>query len=229
MIYFARKKKRITKSAFENLYLKQRIPVKKIRKIFDIGMGTFYKYLNGYKIPKRKFIRRKGENHWLYNTKWSKQQHIKAKIRMSGKNNHNYGKVGKDTTGWKTGKKYGSGYIYIYSPNHPGNNRRYIAEHRLVMEKHLGRYLIQGEEIHHVNGIKDDNRLSNLMLFSSRSEHMAFDKSQRFQIMLNVKYLNKILPKFNRKDLYTIQILITNLLTQRIPRKKPRRWNLIKQ
>ena len=106
IIYFGSKKHRITKALFEKLYLKQRIPVKKIRKILDIGMGTFYKYLSGYKIPKRTFSMPKGKKHWAYNTKWSKQQRIKAKKRMSGKNNHNYGKFGKESTGWKTGRKY---------------------------------------------------------------------------------------------------------------------------
>jgi uncharacterized protein (DUF1330 family) len=214
IIYFGSKKHRITKALFEKLYLKQRIPVKKIRKILDIGMGTFYKYLSGYKIPKRTFTMPKEKKHWAYNTKWSKQQRIKAKKRMSGKNNHNYGKFGKESTGWKTGRKYGSGYIYVYVPSHPGHKRRYVAEHRLVMEKHLGRYLKPGEEIHHINGIKDDNRLSNLMLFSSRSEHLSYDKKQRRSIMLNLANIKQFLNKFNKRKLIKIRNIVDELLNQ---------------
>jgi len=80
---------------------------------------------------------------------------------------------------WKGGRsKNQAGYIYIYNPNHPfANKDNCIFEHRLVMEKHLGRYLTPKEVVHHINGIKDDNRIENLKLFKNESEHIKFHKA----------------------------------------------------
>jgi endogenous inhibitor of DNA gyrase (YacG/DUF329 family) len=65
-----------------------------------------------------------------------------------------------------------AGYIKVWEPENSGAHEGWMLEHRVVMERHLGRLLSRTETVHHQNGVKDDNRLENLVVLS-RAAHTA--------------------------------------------------------
>lgn len=62
-----------------------------------------------------------------------------------------------------------NGYKTIYKPNceNKKNSAGQVLEHTWVMSQYLGRPLRKGESVHHKNGIRHDNRIENLELWSS--------------------------------------------------------------
>ena len=104
------------------------------------------------------------------------------KISKEGRENISNGKMGCKNPNWKRGQRKSCGYFYILTKDHPGaNGVGYVAQHRLVMEAHIGRYLAKEERIHHKNGIKCDNRLENLQLLTGIGENTAIHNSERFK------------------------------------------------
>jgi len=98
---------------------------------------------------------------------------------------------------WKNGRYNCSGYIYKLCPDHPfANCQGYVYEHRVVMEKHIGRYLKLEEKVHHVNGIKTDNRIENLELFKNNTEHiLSHDKNYFLKHYKGEKHWKTILKE----------------------------------
>lgn len=91
----------------------------------------------------------------------------------------------------KGGQTIKDGYILVFQRNHPfASKNNYVRRARLVAEKCLGRYLTRKEQVHHINGITDDDRPENLYLFPSNSLHRIFHGSKN-----KPKLISNIFPQ----------------------------------
>jgi hypothetical protein len=91
---------------------------------------------------------------------------------------------------WKGGVIVERGYKLVECGDHPdgivkGGGKKYIREHRLIMEKEIGRRLKSNECVHHVDGDRKNNSIDNLVLMT-HSEHSKMHRK---------KYWNRTLCK----------------------------------
>ena len=78
-------------------------------------------------------------------------------------------KVGEENSNWKGGRTKANGYIFIRTKRISGGaGSAYKAEHHIVWEQHYGK-LPKGWVVHHLNGIRDDNRIENLVAMPRKS------------------------------------------------------------
>lgn len=91
---------------------------------------------------------------------------------------------GKNHWNWKGGRRLQGDYYVIYAPDHPHANKRFrvIYEHVLIWEQTHHRLLPEGWVVHHLNGIKTDNRPINLVGLPNRKHSQVLTaKARRIQ------------------------------------------------
>ena len=144
-------KVKLDKGKLEELYWKGEMTQPEIAKVLGCTLRVVFERMKEYKIPTRG---------------------CHEAVKLMYKNHPERIKRMEHSTNWRGGKVKHQGYILIYKPMHPNNANGYVPEHRLVMEKSLGRFLKSTELVHHKNQKRDDNRIENLALLA-RTTHMG--------------------------------------------------------
>lgn len=172
----------VSKDTLTQKYVVEKKPMHMVAKELGISVGTAYNYIHKYGIDARdknqydRTAKQREHSRLLGQSRKGKPHSQEAKEKMSR------AKSGKFVAPSKFGghtKKRSDGYIAVYAPGHPCCNLEgYVMEHRLVMEESIGRYLADGEVVHHINGKRNDNRIENLKLMTA-SEHMSYHSSNR--------------------------------------------------
>lgn len=167
----------VSREELHKLYVIDGKTMKAISEELGIAVGKIHRLIHEYEIPARKASdyeitekqRQAGKHAW----EKRRGQHLSLETRTKmseAKKLHGKGHV----------KIRHDGYRALYYPDYPRSNKEgYVMEHIYIMEQHIGRPLKENECVHHINFIRDDNRIENLKLMT-KSEHMSYHMRLRY-------------------------------------------------
>ena len=160
------------------LYIEEKKSCKEISKIVKCESATILNYLKRNNIKRRRISDAiKLNPPSTIFKKGSKINLGRKRLDITGENNK----------WWKGGKYTTKTYTFVLSKKHPFCNKKgYMSEHRLVMEKHLGRYLTPQEVVHHFDFNKQNSQIDNLHLFKNNPEHSKYHHFLK-RLILNEK------------------------------------------
>jgi len=202
------------KNILAKYYLEDKLPFSIIADHLGISENSISSYLKKFNIPLRSSLNKGksiiSENEYdrirdLYlNKKYSpnkigKYYHTSQEVIRRFLINHKVplrnlseSRTGELSNQWKGGRrKIAQGYILVHAPfHHRAMKTGYVFEHILIAEQKYGRPLEKMEIVHHLNGIKDDNRPENLVVLN-KSDHHALLISKEDSLIRRIKELEE--------------------------------------
>ncbi len=185
---------KVEKALLHRWYVQEKKSVLDISKIVGLSIAQVSRYLKKYDIKTRPFstkglrvslgmVRSEETRQKIRQARLGKKLSPEHRDKVIRSLSSITGQNGANNPGWKEGKHIGErGYVFIRKPEHPRVlSNGYVAEHRLVMEEKLGRYLTRWEHVHHINGIKGDNRPENLELVNATSHNLITRMESRIK------------------------------------------------
>ena len=184
----------------ERLYLDNRLSFNNV--------GLVLGYSGGYirKVLLKEGVKPRGKREFMIGKHLTYEQKLKiarsntglkrsVKTRNKISQSHKGLLTGDKNPAWKGGRRFIGGYIWLYKPEHSRARKNLIQEHIWVWEQVHNCSLSQDWVIHHLNGIKTDNRPENLVALPNKQhKYILAEKAQRIrELETKVKLLERAL------------------------------------
>lgn len=162
-----------------SLYVNEKMPMYKVAGKLGVSVGFVFNTLksNGVKSRKTSDYTR-GRKHTKEVREIISKTHKGKVLSPETRKKISEGHKGKYRIKTEFGghrKERDDGYLAVYCPEHPNASADgYVMEHRLVIEKILGRYLEPDEVVHHIDENRKNNEPSNLSIFRNLKDHRRY-------------------------------------------------------